>query len=106
GPDAAAALITPASIHRQLSFLASDEMRGRDTPSPELERAARYIEDEFRSFGLQPGGEDGGFQQRYALQRRALDPEATRLSLTTTGGQVRLSHGTDFAAFAGVPNSI
>jgi hypothetical protein len=106
GPNAAAAGITAAGIHRQIAFLASDEMRGRDTPSPELDRAAEYIEQEFRSFGLQPGGEQGGFEQRYALQRRALATESARLSLVGTGGSVELVHGTDFAAFAGVPNEV
>lgn len=107
GPANAAAGITPAAIHRQIAYLASDEMRGRDTPSPELERAAEYIEEEFRGFGLQPGGEEGGYMQRYALQRRALDTGAARLRLRGgSGGEVSLTHGTDFAAFAGVPNEV
>jgi hypothetical protein len=106
GPTAAAAGITADGIHRQIAFLASDEMRGRDTPSPELDRAAEYIEQEFRSFGLRPGGEEGGFKQRYALQRRALDTEAASLGLVGAGGTVNLRHGTDFAAFAGVPNQL
>lgn len=106
GPEAAAALITPETIHAHLAFLASDEMRGRDTPSPELEIAAEYIEDQFKSYGLRPGGEGGGFQQRFALQRRALDPEATRLNLIGSGGSSTFEHGVDYAAFQGVPNSI
>jgi hypothetical protein len=37
-----------------LLFLAADEMRGRDTGSPELDIAANYIRAQFRMLGLQP----------------------------------------------------
>lgn len=106
GPGTAAAGITAAGVRQRIAFLASDELRGRDTPSPELDRAAQYIEQEFRSFGLRPGGEQGGFQQRYALQRRALNTGAARLDLGGGSGAEKLVHGTDFAAFAGVPASV
>jgi len=105
-PESAAAGITPEAIHRQIAFLASDEMRGRDTPSPELERAAQYIADEFRSYGLQPGGDEGTYLQWFPLQRRVLDTAATRLTIRSASGEVTLEGGTDFAAFAGVPNEV
>jgi hypothetical protein len=104
--SAAAAGITPARIYDQIAFLASDEMRGRDTPSPELERAADYIANEFRDFGLRPGGENGGYEQVYALQRRGLSTESVQLNLIGSGGAMKLVHGTDFAAYAGVPNEV
>jgi Peptidase family M28/PDZ domain/PA domain len=37
-----------------VKFLASPEMRGRATGSPELEKAAAYIRDQFRSMNLKP----------------------------------------------------
>lgn len=48
------------AVEAHLRFLASDELKGRDTGSPELEIAARYIAEEFRSYGLKPvkGAED------------------------------------------------
>jgi len=106
GPETAAEGITPATIHRHIAFLASDEMRGRNTPSPELDRAAEYIAGEFRSYGLQPGVDDDTYIQRYALQRRALDKDATRLTLRSGAAEVALELGTDFAAYAGVPNEV
>ncbi len=39
-----------------IKFLASPEMKGRASGSPELEKAARYIADKFRADGLQPVG--------------------------------------------------
>jgi len=60
--------ITAADIRRRMAVLADDSMRGRDTPSPELEKAARHIAAEFRRLGLRPGGDDGGFLQRYTIR--------------------------------------
>jgi hypothetical protein len=37
-----------------IKFLASPEMRGRETGSPELEKAANYIANQFRADGLHP----------------------------------------------------
>src|SRR6202167_5619664 len=37
-----------------IKYLASPEMRGRATGSPELEKAAAYIRDQFRGMNLKP----------------------------------------------------
>src|ERR1700709_2612570 len=37
-----------------IRFLASPEMRGRESGSPELEKAAQYIAGEFKADGLKP----------------------------------------------------
>ena len=37
-----------------IKFLASPEMRGRESGSPELEKAAQYIAAQFRADGLKP----------------------------------------------------
>ena len=39
-----------------IKFLASPEMKGRASGSPELEKAAKYISDKFRADGLKPLG--------------------------------------------------
>ena len=52
-----AASITPTDVQKRIQFLASDELKGRDTPSPGLEKAAEYIAREFASFGLKPAGD-------------------------------------------------
>jgi len=54
--------ITPAELRAHVSFLASDPLEGRDTPSKGLDVAAEYIASEFRRAGLQPAGDDGYFQ--------------------------------------------
>ncbi|MCH5690671.1 hypothetical protein LWM68_44465 [Niabella sp. W65] len=43
-------------------------MEGRDTPSPGLEKAANYIETQFKAFGVQPGNK-GSYRQFFDLEK-------------------------------------
>jgi hypothetical protein len=63
-PDARAALdrISAQSMRGHVSFLASDLLEGRATPSQGLDIAAEYIAAQFRGAGLEPAGDDGYFQ--------------------------------------------
>ena len=54
--------ISAQSMKGRLSFLASDLLEGRGTPSRGLDLAAEYIASEFRRAGLEPLGDDGYFQ--------------------------------------------
>jgi len=54
--------IQASPLRGDLSFLASDLLEGRDTPSRGLDIAAEYIAAQFRSAGLEPGGDDGYYQ--------------------------------------------
>ena len=54
--------ISADSLRGNLSFLASDLLEGRDTPSRGLDLAAEYIAAQFRRAGLEPVGGDGYFQ--------------------------------------------
>jgi len=94
--DAALATITATEMHDRIAFLAADNMRGRNTPSPELERAAAYLASEYRSFGLQAGGDSAGFVQRYPYVRTRLEPDSTGLDVQTTGEAPTLEFGSDF----------
>ena len=77
----AAGSITASDVARRIGILAHDSMGGRDTPSRGLELAAQYVADQFKSFGLQPGGENGTWFQRYPITRRRLDPAASQVVL-------------------------
>ncbi len=57
--DAALDTITAARIRGHIEFLAADEMRGRPTPSPELDAAADYIAHTFEAVGVSPKGTTG-----------------------------------------------
>jgi hypothetical protein len=54
--------ISASSLEGHVSFLASDALEGRGTPSAGLDMAAEYIAAQFRRAGLEPGGNDGYFQ--------------------------------------------
>ena len=58
--EAVAESVQAAEVTQHIRFLAADELRGRDTGSPELEIAARYLVEQFRRYGLDtvPGAGD------------------------------------------------
>jgi hypothetical protein len=63
-PDTSAALdrISADSLRGHLSFIASDLLEGRGTPSRGQDLAAEYIAAQFRRAGLEAVGDDGYFQ--------------------------------------------
>ncbi|MFV1985861.1 MAG: M20/M25/M40 family metallo-hydrolase [Gemmatimonadota bacterium] len=73
----AAATITIEDLQSRIGALADDSMRGRDTPSPELEKAARHIGRQFREFGLEPIDGDS-YLQTYPLTLTAPGPASAQ----------------------------
>lgn len=51
---ASAADISSQTYLKEVQYLASPELKGRATGSPELEKAAHYIAGLFQTFGLKP----------------------------------------------------
>lgn len=82
---AAAATITASDVARRIGIIAHDSMGGRDTPSRGLDLTAQYIADEFKRFGLQPGGGEGSYLQRYGIAKVQVVPERSQLLLTAGG---------------------
>ena len=71
----AAESITPENLYARVGVLAHDSMRGRYTPSPELDQVAAWAASEFQGMGLNPGGEAGGYLQQYPIPaRRGQEP--------------------------------
>jgi hypothetical protein len=66
-----ASLITPQGLKDKLSILASAEMEGRETATPGQKKAAAFIEEQFKKFGLQPGNGDS-YQQKYPVYQDEL----------------------------------
>ena len=75
--------ITAESLRGHLSFIASDALEGRATPSRGLDLAAEYIAAQFRRAGLEPAGDDGYFQTAI-VNVREQNPEG--FEMTVTGG--------------------
>ena len=97
--ERAAATITADDVRQRIGVIAADSMRGRYTPSPELEETAEWIASEFSRMGLQPGGDGGSFLQRYPIRVLALDPAESKARL----GSSDLRFGRDVApAYAAI----
>lgn len=69
-PKESTAMLTHERAQQHLEYLASDELMGRDTPSPYLDTAASYIAARFQEYGLAPV--HGTYFHRYELQRTRL----------------------------------
>jgi len=91
----AVASITPEDIRHRIAVLAADSMRGRDTPSPELEQAARWVASEFRRFGLAPGAGADSYLQRYPIVRRQLDASGCTVHVERRGAAPMTLEGVD-----------
>ncbi|MGW8268408.1 MAG: M20/M25/M40 family metallo-hydrolase [Longimicrobiales bacterium] len=72
----AARSITTEDVRSRIGILAHDSMGGRNTPSPGLEMAAAWAAGEFARMGLEPGGDDGNYIQRYEMTLRGADSES------------------------------
>jgi len=81
----AAASITARDVAHRIGIIADDSMMGRDTPSRGLELTAHYVAARFKEFGLRPGGDDGGWLQRYSIDRRRLDLGRSRVVFAAGG---------------------
>src|SRR5438876_10201865 len=87
-----AARLTPNSLKADVSFLASDALQGRATPSPGLDIAAEYIAAQFRRAGLEPAGDDGYFQTA-AFQSAPPHPDGLGLTLEAGEATVKADQG-------------
>ena len=92
--------ITEADIYRHIEVMAHDSMRGRNTPSLELDLTAEYVASEFRRIGLKPGAENGSYVQRYPLTegRRQLSVAISGTSGWQPGDDVVQMSGGGFEA--------
>ena len=64
--------------------LANDEMRGRETGSPEHRKAAEYVAEHFKAAGLQPAGTDA-YLQPVAFRSRKIDESQSSLAILRDG---------------------
>jgi hypothetical protein len=69
-----------------VKYLASEELRGRGTGTPELDKAAQYIAERFREFGLRPAG-TSGFYQSFQVTTNARLGKGNSLSYSTPAGK-------------------
>jgi Zn-dependent M28 family amino/carboxypeptidase len=89
--------IAANQLRDYLTFIASDEMEGRDTPSRGLDTTAKFLAMNLARWGFKPAGDNGTFFQRIDLSRNRVDTAQTHVELN---GRV-LTPGTDYLPVAG-----
>ena len=62
-------LIKEADVARLIKTLSSDEMEGRATFTPGIDKAAKFIENEFKGIGLQPLDVHMDYRQDFSVKR-------------------------------------
>src|SRR5881394_1765048 len=75
-------VIAASQLRDYLSFIASDEMEGRDTPSRGLDTTAKFLAMNLERWGFKPAGDDGSFFQKIALRREAIDATKTTAQIS------------------------
>ena len=59
-------IISKDYVERLIKTLSSDDMQGRATFTPGIDKAAKFIESEFKSIGLKPLTSEQGFRQSFS----------------------------------------
>ena len=97
----AAAGIRPDRIRQHITFLASDDLAGRDTPSPGLEAAASYLVEALEEAGLEPAGDDGTFVQRFPYTRTAMVTASRQVNYRVAGSTRELQYAREYYVIPG-----
>ncbi|QDV06002.1 Aminopeptidase S [Planctomycetes bacterium Poly30] len=89
--------ISADEIRSDLYFIASDAMMGRDSPSPQLKIAARYIRGRLMRFGFEPGAQEGSYFYEWSYPQLGLDMSKTYLKVAGPGAMsMDLKIGEDY----------
>jgi hypothetical protein len=92
---AADAKVDPNLYLNDVKYLASPELKGRATGSPELETAARFLAGKYREFGVKPA--DGrNYLQSFPVTTEAKAGPRNRFSFTENGHSTTLQSTRDF----------
>jgi hypothetical protein len=104
------AIINSKEVERIERVLAADDMRGRRTFSPEIDKAADFIAQEFKAAGLQTWNNSGSYRQEFSVVRPrfisvtasfdgvALDPR--NVMVVTCLPQLKINQGSGFEKVA------
>jgi aminopeptidase YwaD len=91
--------ISLAELRREVEFLASDKLAGREVGSAGIASAEQYIARSFASSGLKPLPGHGSFFQEFSLYRTGFSEGSTTLGLEAPGGRLQGTAGRDFRPF-------
>lgn len=98
--DPAPSAISADALLDHIRILAADDMRGRGNGSAELKRAGAYVADQFRSAGLEPAGDGGGWFQEFELVAGLTVGTGNGVTIRNQGRTIALSLGTSYYPLA------
>jgi Zn-dependent M28 family amino/carboxypeptidase len=91
--------IDSEKIRATVKYLSDDSLQGRGTGQKGGDMAADWIAQQFKSYGLQPAGENGSFFQNVRFYGIRTDPQKTQLSLVPkSGAPLVLKFADDYVA--------
>jgi membrane dipeptidase len=91
-----------ARAFAHIKFLASDELKGRKSGTPEYRRAAEYMAAEMQKAGLKPGGENGTWFQEVPFKTWTDFEQPIRLEILAPAHRVYFAgRGRDFTPVSG-----
>ena len=76
-------------LERHVTFLARDELAGRDSGEPGLEVAAEYLAREFQNLGLEPAGDNGSYFDYFTVPYGAEFAGKPGVTVTLRGAEQR-----------------
>lgn len=88
---------TADELRRDLFAFAADSFRGRETGTPDADRAARWLARRLTELGVEPGG-DSGYFHRVPMDRAMTELKSARVTRPT--GTTDLRHRADVAVLA------
>lgn len=87
--------ISADKILAHVTYLSKDQMRGRNTPSPELDSSAAYIARQFHQYGLKPVGDNGTYLQHFNVLKSKLS-KPNSLTIIAEAGETEFEIKQDF----------
>jgi len=99
--------ITPAEMKEWLSYIASDQLQGRQVYTEGLGLAASYIAEHLKEWGVKPGGDEGSYFQ--VVKVLGVNVKRNSSVTVTVNGQTKTfkdGEGVTFAANAGGKQTI
>ncbi len=88
--------ISQEGLSAHLNYLADDSLEGREAGQPGYDLAATYVSEQFAEMGLEPGGNDGWYQQ-VPLATYLLDPDSPAMVVHRDGVDATLEYKEQFA---------
>jgi len=86
-----------AYFFKHLSYLASDELKGRGVGTPEYDKAANYVANQFKENGLAPFGDSGTYFQQVSLLKLSLEQKTFRLRFQNRLESITAQYGSNIS---------